>query len=266
VNTVPMPDERAPLPVADELTTKGHWESAWAAPPRWKLPSPLFVTTRNMQRILRPAVRPGMRVLELGCAPGKILAWVAARLNASVAGLDYSERGITWARTLFDALHIPADLRCEDVFATTFAPASFDVVYSSGLIEHFDDPRAIVRTHVSLVKPGGTAIIAIPDYGGIYGRLQRWLDPENLAIHNLRIMSRDALMQLAPRDLSGAVRAYRAGRLSPWQLSLDRKLPAPLGRAASYALNGVGLLQPADIGPLCPLLVVEITRRADSAC
>lgn len=250
----------------DELTTKGHWEDAWATPPRWKLPSPFFVTTRNMQRLLRPAVRPGMRVIELGCAPGKILAWVAARLGASVSGLDYSERGIAWSRKLFETLRIPADLRCEDVFATTFTPASFDVVYSSGLIEHFDDPRAIVRTHVALVKPGGRTIIAVPDYGGIYGKLQRRLDPANLALHNLRIMSERAIADLAPADLSGSVRAYRAGRLSPWQLSLDRGLPGPLGRAATYALNGVGLLQPADIPPLCPLLVVEITRRADSAC
>ena len=251
---------------AAELTTRGHWESAWAVPPRWKLPSPFFVTTRNMQRILRRDVRPGMRVIELGCAPGKILAWAAARLGADVSGLDYSERGIEWSRTLFERLGIRADLRCEDVFHSTFARDHFDVVYSSGLIEHFDDPRQIVRVHVELTRPGGKAIIAIPDYGGLYGRLQRWLDPENLALHNLRIMHRAALAQLAPADLAASVITYRAGRLSPWQLSLERRLPQPLGRAATYVLNGVGLMQPFDVAPLCPLLVLEITRRLDSAC
>ena len=250
----------------DELTTKSHWEGAWAAPPRWKLPSPLAVPTRNMQRLLRPAVRPGMRVLELGCAPGKLLAWVAAKLDARVSGLDYSDRGITWARTLFDALGIPADLRCEDVFRSTFEPASFDVVYSAGLIEHFEDPRDIVRTHVALAKPGGTTLIAIPDYGGIYGRLQGWFDPANLALHNLRIMRPEALAELAPAELSGTVRTYRAGRISPWQISLERRLPRPVARFTSYFLNGIGLLQPVDIGPICPLLVLEITRRHDSAC
>lgn len=261
-----MRDERNVAPCADGLTTRSHWEAAWSAPPRWKLPSSLFVTTRNMQRLLRPAVRPGMRVLELGCAPGKILAWVAARLEARVAGLDYSERGIGWSRKLFEALGIPVDLRCEDVFNNTFDPASFDVVYSSGLIEHFEDPRAIVRMHVLLAKPGGKAIIAIPDYGGIYGRLQLWLDPANLALHNLQIMNTDALLRLAPAELTGTVRSYRAGRLSPWQLSFERRLPRPVGRVTSYMLNGVGLLQPADIGPLCPLLVLEVTRRDEPAC
>jgi SAM-dependent methyltransferase len=248
------------------LTTRDHWDDAWAHPPRWKLPSPFFVTTRNMQRLLRPHVRPGMRVLELGCAPGKILAWVAAGLGAEVSGLDYSERGISWSRTLFTTLGIPADLRCEDVFKTTFASGSFDVVYSSGLIEHFEDPRDIVRTHVALLKPGGTAIIAIPDYGGLYGRLQRWCDPENLGIHNLDIMNVDALRQLAPPDLTRAVRTYHAGRLSPWQVSFERRLPARAGWLFSHLLNGVGLLQPVDVTPLCPLLVLELTRRMDTTC
>jgi SAM-dependent methyltransferase len=152
------------------------------------------------------------------------------------------------------------------VFHTSFPPAGYDVVYSSGLIEHFDDPRNIVRAHVALVKPGGKALIAIPDYGGIYGRLQRWLDPENLGIHNLAIMSPQALAQLAPKDLAASVKVYRTGRFSPWQLSLERRLPGPFGKAAKYALNVAGLLQPVDIDPLCPLLVLEIGRRLEPAC
>jgi 2-polyprenyl-3-methyl-5-hydroxy-6-metoxy-1,4-benzoquinol methylase len=251
--------------MTEHLTTRAHWEETWAIPPRWRLPSSLSIATRNMQRLLRPHVRPGMRVVELGCAPGKILAWVAAVLGAETSGLDYSERGIAWSKTLFEKLGIPGDLRCEDVFNTSLPPASYDVVYSSGLIEHFDDPRDIVWAHFALVKPGGKAIIAIPDYGGIYGRLQRWLDPDNLGLHNLAIMSPQAFAQLAPKD-SSAVKVYRIGRLSPWQLSLERRMPGSLGRAAKYALNVAALLQPADIGPLCPLLVLEIGRRVEPAC
>ena len=244
-----------------ELTTPAHWDTAWATPPRWKLPSPLFVTTRNMQRLLRPIIERDMRVLELGCAPGKILAWTAARLGARASGLDYSPRGIGWARTLFARLGLDGDLRCEDVFQTTFPQAGFDVVYSFGLVEHFDDPREIVSVHVNLARPGGKVLIAVPDYGGLYGHLQRRLDPENLALHNLRIMSLEAMRELAPPSARDGARAYRAGRFSPWQLSLDRGLPRPVGRAIMHALNGAGLLQPVEIGPLSPLLVLEMTRQ-----
>lgn len=249
-----------------ELTTKSHWDSAWATPPRWRLPSPLIVGTRNVQRILRADVRPGMRVLELGCAPGKILAWVASALRAEVSGLDYSDRGIGWTKELFRALSLRLDLRCEDAFKTTFPAASFDVVYSFGLIEHFQDPRAIVRAHVALARPGGKSIIAVPNYGGLYGRLQRWLDPENLSIHNLEIMNIRALGLLAPPELTSHVRAYATGRLSPWLLSFERKLPRHLALALAYGLNGISLAQPVDVRPLCPLLVLEITRRDDAPC
>lgn len=253
-------------PAGDALTTQTHWDETWATPPRWRLPSSLSVATRNMQRLLRPHLRQGMRVLEIGCAPGKILAWVAATFDAEATGVDYSERGIAWSRTLFERLGIPADLRCEDVFRTTLSPGSFDLVYSSGVIEHFEDPRPIVRSHVALTRPGGKALIALPDYGGIYGRLQRWFDPANLAIHNLEIMTPEALIDLAPQELAATVRSYSAGRVSPWQISLDRRLPRPIGRAAAYALNVAALLQPIDITPLCPLLVLEITRRREPPC
>jgi hypothetical protein len=38
--------------------------------------------------------------------------------------------------------------------------------------------------YLGLLKPGGKALIIIPNYGVIYGRLQQYFDPENLALHN----------------------------------------------------------------------------------
>jgi len=256
-----MPDT-----TAHELTTRDHWDSAWERPPRWRLPSKLFVSTRNLQRVIEPHVRPGMRYLELGCAPGKMLAWVASDLGARVSGLDYSQRGIEWARRLFDTLGLEADLRCEDVWSTTFDRGGFDVVFSAGLIEHFDDPSPLVRQHVTLVKPGGRALITVPNYGGIYGRLQGWFDPDNLALHNLSIMSTEAMRRLAPSDLARDIRAYPAGRISPWAISIGHRWPAPVAAGLAYAANGLGLVQPVDVAALCPLLVLEIVRRDDPAC
>jgi 2-polyprenyl-3-methyl-5-hydroxy-6-metoxy-1,4-benzoquinol methylase len=244
-----------------DLTTPRHWDEAWAVPPRWRLPSSLVISTRNVQRVLRRHVRSGMHVLELGCAPGKILAWTAIKLGARVSGVDYSAQGIAWSTRLFERLGARADLRRENVLETSFPRDAFDVVYSWGLIEHFDDPRPFVRAHIELTRPGGLALIGVPNYGGMYGKLQGSLGPANLALHNLRIMSPEALAALAPPDLTDSVRAYPAGRFSPWLLNLEHRLPNPVARVANYALNGVGLLQPVDITPLCPLLVLEVRRR-----
>lgn len=241
-------------------TTVGHWEGVWQPQPRPSLPSSLNVTTRNLQRLLRSHVPAGARFLEIGCAPGKLLAWVAARLHAQVSGLDYSSVGIERTRTLFEALNLQADLRHEDVFTTSFAAGSFDVVYSAGVIEHFDDPRLIIARHVDLLASRGLALVAIPNYGGIYGRLQARLDPENLAIHNTSIMTPAALRALAPLGEGLEVRACYWGRLAPWLLSLERAMPRQIAWGLSLFINGVGILQPRDLRLLAPLIILTIRR------
>lgn len=241
-------------------TNRGYWDDAWGRDIHMRLPSSLNVAVSNVKRLMKSRVKPGMRVLEIGCAPGKMLAWVAKIMNATVAGLDYSERGINSAKKLFKALEIEGDLRCEDVFSTTFSPGSFDFVYSVGVVEHFDDAAPIIRQHMNLLRPGGVALVVIPNYGRIYGLVQRRLDNENLLIHNLNIMNCQAMVQLAPKDLTSYVRAYAAGRISPWILNFDKKWPV-VSKFLFYAINGIGLLQPFDIKLFCPMLVLEIIRK-----
>jgi 2-polyprenyl-3-methyl-5-hydroxy-6-metoxy-1,4-benzoquinol methylase len=207
-----------------------------------------------------------MSVLEIGCAPGKTLAWLAKVMDCRVAGLDYSSRGLGFARDLFRALEIEGDLRCESLDATTFAASSFDVVFSVGVIEHFDDPREIVRQHVALTRPGGQTIIVIPNYGELYGWMQARFDPANLLLHNLVIMTPEALVALQPREMVSEARAYAAGYLSPWLVNFDKRWPRVIAKGVTYFLNGVGLMQPFEIPSLCPSLVLELTRRDHPAC
>ena len=141
-----------------------------------------------------------------------MLAWVASVLKAEASGLDYSESGIAKCRKLFDALGLKANLYHDDFFNHHLPPASFDVVTSFGVIEHFDDARPLVQRHLDLVKPGGVALIAVPNYGGLYGLLQRWCDAPNLELHNLEIMNPCAMTALVD---SPDVKSAR--RLSFWR-------------------------------------------------
>jgi len=248
--------------VNHDLTSVDHWDSAWSGDIRLRFPSPWLITTRNIQNLLRGRVRPGHRVLEIGCAPGKILSWVAAELKAEVSGLDYSERGLAMARRLFAALKLSADFRCEDLRQATYPPASFDWVVSYGVIEHFDDPRDVIRAHIDLVKEGGTALMTVPNYQGVYGTLQRYFDSDNLLTHNLEIMSSEALAALVPPDQTLRVRTYASGRFSPWQLSLGTRWPSPVALGVSHLANALAQLQPFELSALCPMLVLEVTRSA----
>jgi hypothetical protein len=100
----------------------------------------------------------------------------------------------------------------------------------------------------------------IPNYGGIYGRLQRYFDPENLAIHNLNIMSCDAMTALVPDELVESARAFRFGRINAWQVSLHRKWPSPIAKLTYYLLNGIGMLQPVEIAGIAPGIALEMKK------
>ncbi len=241
-------------------TTREYWEGFHSARPRLRLPSKLVITTRNVTHLLDSNVKPGMHVLEIGFAPGKILSYVNKVLGAAVTGLDYSEHGTAMARELFDALDVDGEILCEDVFNSSLEKDTFDVIYSIGVIEHFDDPRPLVRKHIEFLKRGGKAIIMIPNYRSIYGGLQKYFYPENLDIHNLDIMSEADILKLVPDDIPCQVISYRYGRIDPSQVTPSRRWPAIMSRLFSYGCTVLGHLQPFRIRSLAPWIVLEVTK------
>lgn len=241
-------------------TTQEYWDDVHGTPIRHRLPSRLIVPTRNVLRLLAPHAQAGSRVLEIGFAPGKILLWLAVRRKALVTGLDYSAPGVQAGERLFRACGVQAELRCEDLATTSLPPRSFDLVYSLGLIEHFEDPTEMIHRHLGLVRPGGVAVMAIPNYGGIYGKLQRHFDPDNLRIHNLDLMSEAALRRVMQGEPSVASRSMAFGRGHLALVNLDRRIPRAVARALTLAANALGVVQPFDIRWLCPLLVLEVRK------
>lgn len=217
---------------SDEKTTRAHWERVWRRDPRTALLSWFDIGSRNLQRLLRRHVRPGMRYLEIGCAPGRLLAWVAVELQANVCGLDFSPTGCAAARDTLLHLRVGADIRCEDVFENSFDHGSFDVVTSFGLIEHFDNPMPVVQRHLELLRPGGVALVVVPNYRGLYGRLQGWFDPQNLEIHNLDIMKCSRLLALVPPGMAALARSYAAGRVAPGLVNFDKRWHPSVAKGA----------------------------------
>jgi SAM-dependent methyltransferase len=252
-------------PNVNEKTSTAYWHDIYAASPPPALPSGWGIIARDRQRLFRRYIPRRSSVLEIGCAPGIWLAWLAKTLDVRPSGLDYSPLGVESARKLFARLSLTGDLQCEDVFSTSFAPASFDVVYSGGVIEHFDDPAPLVRLHAKLAKPGGRVLITIPRFRGVYEFLRRRCDPDSALTHNLKIMEVDALRRLAPADLAENVETFAYGRLGSCHIGLERKWPRRLVRGIRALENGLGYLQPFNLPSLCPNLVLTFVRKAEQA-
>lgn len=101
-------------------------------------------------------LRPGMKVLDLGCGWGGFARYAAERYGAEVTGYTISERQATLGRELCAGL--PVDLRLDDY---RNARGQFDAVISIGIMEHVG-PRNY-RTYMDVVDrclaPGGVAFV-----------------------------------------------------------------------------------------------------------
>jgi SAM-dependent methyltransferase len=101
----------------------------------------------------------GTRVLDLGCGVGWA-AHLAVERGADVVGLDFSARALTLAAAIDTRPHWLQG----DGGQLPFADGSFDRVLSFGSLEHFPDvPAALGELH-RVVRPGGRAVLVVPNF------------------------------------------------------------------------------------------------------
>jgi SAM-dependent methyltransferase len=90
----------------------------------------------------------------------EILRW-AAEQGARPVGVDIAFDTVQQAREVLGH-HRPGCL-VADVRALPFPDNVFDLIYSMGTIEHFPDYEVAIRELFRVLKPGGTAIIGVPN-------------------------------------------------------------------------------------------------------
>lgn len=92
-------------------------------------------------------IRPGERVIDLGCGVGALAASIAQRSQALVTGVDWNEKNLMKARALCEARKIlPAPRFVEDDITTYRVEGTFDVVVLSNVLEHIKDRSRQLRT------------------------------------------------------------------------------------------------------------------------
>src|SRR5256885_66168 len=135
----------------------------------------------------------GKSVLEVGSAPGDGLLKFHESTGCIPYGVEYSEAGVEVNRGKFAAHDLdPKNVFHSDFFLESFQKPNknrFDLVYSGGFIEHFDNPKDAVAKHIDLTAPGGHVLITIPNLRGANYLLPLLFAPWLIPIHNLKIMT-----------------------------------------------------------------------------
>ncbi len=137
----------------------------------------------------------GRDVLEIGVGAGTdFLQWL--RRGARATGVDLSPVSLaeTRARAAAEG-HPEAPLQVADAEHLPFSDASFDVVYSYGVLHHSPDTEAAIAEVLRVLRPGGEARIMIyhvPSWTGLLlwavhgaAKLRPWISPRRAIYEHL---------------------------------------------------------------------------------
>ena len=165
--------------VADETLSERRWqdeiggslqERAYARPG-----TRAVLDTQHHRLVEHLAPAPGMRVLDVGCGVGHLLAWLAAHVPAESRpvvchGVDLSLNSLRTARragvralSVGDAAHLP------------YRDASFDRVVCNGAAHHLPDLSAALREVFRVLRPGGRLVLYEPVDSVLTGAVRRTL-------------------------------------------------------------------------------------------
>ena len=222
------------------LVASEQWDSSWAATnaPLRLRPWRDYVSWR-FDRLFRQYIRPGNRVLEVGCGGSRFLPYFAKDLGAEVWGFDYTPAGVASARAALRRAGTEGKVIQADLFAADEVPVDhFDVVFSGGFIEHFEDTEGVVDHIVRFAKPGtGLVITEIPHVTGwMFRSLQRRLDQTIFDQHiPVTAEAMDCAHVSAGAEIVRHASAF--GSLGIGVLNYNRLLPARLAGVTRRCLE-----------------------------
>lgn len=170
------------------------------------------------------AQHSGKRVLEIGGGMGTDHAQFAKH-GAITTDIDLSSGHLALAQENFRLRGLAGTFVHHDAEALPFPDASFDVVYSNGVIHHTPNTQRVVDEIYRVLKPGGKAIVMVYAENSLHywrnlvtvlGLRQHLLDTFSVG----EIMSRH--VEITENDARPLVKVYTKQRL--------KKLFARFGR------------------------------------
>lgn len=254
------------------LSQKSHWEDGFH---NVVLPRTLSLDQYNYFRFDQffkaNAPRGQKRLLEVGCGASAWLIYFAKEFGYLVGGVDYSELGCELAKENLRLNEVEGNVQCRDLLSIGASEmGSFDIIFSYGVVEHFEQPGEALRVLSALLSPGGWMVVIVPNLGGVYGFLQRWWNEPVYHMH--KVLSPT---QLAESLVSCGLRTVTAEFYGTFFLSvvnwslpisagvLRRMVPRILGRldrCASRVLRGLAIEVESRL--FSPYVIATGTRQA----
>ena len=155
--------------------THGHHDSVLRSH-RWR-------TVDNSAAYLIPHLRPGQRILDVGCGPGTITIDLARRVApGSVVGIDNEPALREPARAEAGAQGVTnVSFAVGEIYQLDYPDGTFDVVHAHQVLQHLTEPVTALRELRRVCQPGGIVAVRDADFAAmtwypVDARLDRWLE------------------------------------------------------------------------------------------
>lgn len=174
---------------------------------------------------------PGGALLEVGCGLGTDLVALARR-GLAVTGIDLAPSVAALARQHLRAYGLPGEVLAGNAEGLCFPDGSFDVVYSSGVLQHLPDIRRAVAEIHRVLRPGGLAVVIV------YHRYSWFNALRHLGGVNVEFEDADPpiIHTYSRRDAARLFAAFGAVRI---RAEYDRPSPTPRQGALAGLYNRV---------------------------
>jgi SAM-dependent methyltransferase len=173
----------------------------------------------------------GKDVLEIGSGTG-VHARLLAEAGANLSAVDLTPTAVDLTRKRLELHGLTADVREADAEHLPFDDASFDFVWSWGVIHHSESTENVAREIARVLRPGGTLALMV------YHRSSTtwWIQYQLIrGILGLRLL-RESPEQVANRYSDGVIARHytRTGLtrlLDPWFENIETEVMGQVSEA-----------------------------------
>ena len=106
----------------------------------------------------------GLKILEPGCSNG-VVGCLFSLMGADVTLIDYSDKELLKAQKYAHELGVRSRIKFiqADLFSMPLPLRTYDLIWNDGVIEHFEDPVAVIKIMAQMARPGGKVLVTAPN-------------------------------------------------------------------------------------------------------
>ena len=152
-------------------STPDHWDRYW------KEHAEVEETYDNGDRLTREMLREELKgkwALEVGAGSGRD-SITLARAGATVFVVDYVRSSLEVCRRLAEEAGVKLIYIEADATRMPVREGSFDILFHQGVLEHFRQPADLLDENFRILKPGGYALVDVPQAYHLYTILKKIL-------------------------------------------------------------------------------------------